>query len=350
MIQVHAISDGKLNAIPSQRLPKEDDLQRWIAEDPQLIGLDLLIIGREIYTSFGARIDILGLDQDGNLVVIECKRERTPREVIAQLLDYGSWVSALNTRQVHDLALERLKRPLADAFTECFESTIPEALNTTHSLIIVATEFDPSSRRIVEYLAQVHNLAINAIFFSTFEHKGELLLAIEWLLDQEDVVERAESKTAAPWSGLSYVNIGQSKDRNWEDMRKYGFISAGGGAKYVGALQRLAPNDEIVAYQKGVGYVGYGIVRETAVPVDEFQVNGKPILDADLLASDFGHNVGDVNWCEFVVRVDWKKTYPFAEAKTFPGVFANQNIVCKLRHPATIKFLEQNFPIMRRQV
>ena len=102
MIQVHAISDGKLSAIPSQRLPKEDDLQRWIAEDPLLIGLDLLIIGREIYTSFGAQVDLLGLDQDGNLVIIECKRERTPREVIAQLLDYGNWVSGLSTRQVYE--------------------------------------------------------------------------------------------------------------------------------------------------------------------------------------------------------------------------------------------------------
>ena len=234
MIQVHAITDGKLSAVPSRKLPKEDDLQRWIADDPSLIGLDLLILGREIYTSFGARIDILGMDQDGNLVVIECKRDRTPRDIIAQLLDYGSWIATLNTRQVHDLALEQLKRPLADAFTAHFESPIPESLNTTHSLIVVATEFDPSSRRIVEYLSQVHDLAIYAIFFSTFEHKGESLIAIEWLLDQEDVVERAESKTAAPWSGLNYVNIGQSKDRNWEDMRRYGFISAGGGAKYVG--------------------------------------------------------------------------------------------------------------------
>jgi len=242
-----------------------------------------------------------------------------------------------------------LKRPLAEAFDERFESTLPESLNNTHSLIVVASEFDSSSRRIVEYLAEVHDLAINAIFFSTFEHKGEMLLAIEWLLDQEDVVERAERKSAAPWSGLNYVNVGQSKDRNWEDMRKYGFISAGGGMKYVGALQRLAPNDAIVAYQKGVGYVGYGIVQERAVPVDTFLIDGKQILEADIIAPDFCHNVGNIDLCEFVVRVEWRKTYTFEEAKTFPGVFANQNIVCKLRHPATVAFLEQNFPIPKKR-
>ena len=35
------------------------------------------------------------LDGDGNLVVLELKRNRTPREVVAQLLDYGSWVRTL---------------------------------------------------------------------------------------------------------------------------------------------------------------------------------------------------------------------------------------------------------------
>jgi hypothetical protein len=350
VIQVYSIADGKLAEISNKRLPKEDDLQRWIADNPQIIGLNLLVIGREISTTAGARIDVLGIDGDGNLVVIECKRDRTPREVIAQLLDYGSWVSKLNPREIHNLALSKLKRPLADAFKEQFETQLPENLNTTHSLIVVATEFDPSSRRIVEYLAEVHKLSINAIFFSTFEHKGEDLLAIEWLLDQDEVVQRAESKTSAPWSGLYYVNIGETKDRHWEDMRKYGFVSAGGGGKYIAALKRLSPGDTILTYQKQTGYVGLGRVVDSAVPVDEFQVDGRPILDAELSAPDFGHDRGNLNWCEFVVRVAWEKTYPLSEAKIKTGVFANQNIVCKLRDPETIKFLGQYFPLPKGDV
>ena len=37
-----------------------------------------------------------------------------------------------------------------------------------------------------------------------------------------------------------------------------------------------------------------------------------------------------------------KKAFPLNEAKWLDGGFANQNIVCRLRHPATLDFLEKN--------
>jgi len=48
------------------------------------------------------------------LHVLELKRERTPRDVVAQILDYGSWVAELSHADVlgifgdyeHDLAFE----------------------------------------------------------------------------------------------------------------------------------------------------------------------------------------------------------------------------------------------------
>ena len=348
MIRMYGRNGPSLSQIKSKRLEREDDLQRWIAEDPEIIGLETLVIGREVNTGFG-RIDVLGLDQLGNLIVIECKRDRTPREVIAQLLDYGSWIASLNTSDIRRIANERLDAPLARAFQGRFESVLPEALNTSHSLVVVASEFDASSRRIVEYLANVHHLSINAVFFSIFEHAGEDLFAIEWFRDQEDVSERAEDKTSAPWTGLTYVNVGEGDHRTWEDMRKYGFVSAGGRLTFIEDLQRLTPGDTILAYQKQAGYVGLGTVVEPAVPMNEFHVNALPILDQALNARDFGHDADDLSRCEHIARVKWIKTYSISEAKTFPGVFANQHVVCKLRQPATLAFLADHFPILKRE-
>ena len=345
MIQLHAIRSGQVERMASQRLSREDDLQRWIATDPGLIGLDVLVLGREIPAYDNGRMDILALDSDGNLVVIECKRDRTPREVIAQLLDYASWASEQTTRQIHDLAARLLKRPLFDVFAEVFGGPIPETLNSSQSLIVVATEFDPASRRIVQYLAEKHSLAINAVFFSVFEHRGEQLLALEWLLDQETVVQRAEDKVSAPWTGLYYANVGESKDRAWEDMRRLGFLSAGGGGKYIRALNTLRAGNYVMAYQKQAGYVGLGKVLTSAVPVSDFEVDGTPILSLAMQAADFGHNLGDPDLCEFVVGVQWIKAYPLAEAKTFQGAFANQHVVCKLRDAETLRFLAQFFPL-----
>jgi len=40
----------------------------------------------------GGRIDLLAIAPDGALVIIEIKRGRTPREVVAQALDYAGCV------------------------------------------------------------------------------------------------------------------------------------------------------------------------------------------------------------------------------------------------------------------
>ena len=229
MTNLYHAKNGDLLLVSRTRLAREDQLQAWIAADPRLIGLDVIVLGREVATEFGGRIDILGLDREGNIVVVECKRDRTPRDIIAQILDYASWVSKLATREVHEIAHNKLGKPLQTAFQDRFGIGLPENLNESHSLIIVASEFDSSSRRIVSYLAEEHGLAINTAFFNTFEHEGQTFLTTDWLLDQEEVVERAERKAKAPWSGLWYYNVGQSENRSWEDMRRYGFIAAGGG-------------------------------------------------------------------------------------------------------------------------
>jgi hypothetical protein len=345
MTKLYQINGRELTQIARTRLDNEDQLQEWIARDPRLIGMDLLVLGREVYTDFGGFIDILGLDRDGNLVIIECKRDLTPRDIVAQILDYASWVANLNTRDVHNIAQQKLGRPLGGAFQERFDIPLPENLNSSHSLVAVASEFDASSQRIVEYLSESHGIAINTIFFSVFEHQGQVFLSTDWLLDQEEVTERAERKSRAPWSGLWYANVGDGPNRSWEDMRRYGFLAAGGGRLYSGALGRLQVSDRVCAYQKGAGYVGYGQVTAAVVPVKEFLVSGGPLIAQDLYQKNIAHDANDPEMSEYAVGMDWKKTFPLDQAKTFTGVFANQNIVCKLRDPVTIDFLRKDFPV-----
>jgi hypothetical protein len=40
-----------------------------------------------------------------------------------------------------------------------------------------------------------------------------------------------------------------------------------------------------------------------------------------------------------------RQTFKREEAKTFTGIFANQNIVCKLRHQPTLDFLKKEFNV-----
>lgn len=345
MTSLYRVAGSNLESVAQSVLPSESMLETWIAENPKLIGLDVLVIGTQISTDFGGRIDILAIDREGDLTVIELKRDRTPRDIVAQILDYASWVSSLNTRRIHEISQGKNSKKLEDRFSEFFDTALPENLNENHSMVIVASEFDPSSRRIVEYLAEKHGISINSVFFSVFKDGNETYLTTDWLLDQQEVVERAETRTKAPWSGYWYVNAGEDNNRSWEDMRKYGFISAGGGRFYSKRLDQLKVGDPIFVYQKKYGYIGHGHVISEACLARDFYVNRQLILNQALIQPRLAHDQNNPELAEYIVGVKWHKTLPMSEAKTFTGAFANQNIVCKLRDAATVQFLKNVFSV-----
>lgn len=58
------------------------------------------MIGRQQDTGFGGRIDLLAIAPDGALIPIELKRNKTPREVVAQAIDYASFVEELESDKI----------------------------------------------------------------------------------------------------------------------------------------------------------------------------------------------------------------------------------------------------------
>ena len=336
-----------LRELPNKPLDSEERLESWLARDPSLLGTELLIIGRQVATTYGTRIDLLGLDREANCVVIELKRGRTPREVVAQLLDYGSWVQHLGYEYL-DAACKKFRNTrLAEAFVEAFGNSLPETVNSEHSLFLVASELDDSSERIIEYLSNSYDLPINAVFFTCFDTPEGEFVGRAWLQDPEDVTERVAAKKRSPWSGFWFVNVGEGPHRNWDDNVHYGFIGAGQGVKYSKPLQKLTPESKVLAYMKGRGYVGYGEVIGRAMPIVEYIPEGedKPLFELPLAAPHASNNAEDPKLCEWVVPVKWIKTYSRDEAKTYPGIFANQNIVCKLQDGQTLDFLKREFGI-----
>ena len=337
------VEGSRLLALPTETLDVEERLEEWIHNDPTLLGMDLLIIGRQVVTPYGGRIDLLSLDSDANTVVLELKRGRTPRDVVGQVLDYASWVKDLSYDDLDRICTEHLQSRLQSAFQEHFGQSLPETVNDDHQLVIVAPELDDSSERIVNYLAEERGLAINVVFFNVFSLNDVELIGRAWLKDPVEVEEKTGSKRRRPWLGYWFVNVGDGRHRTWADNVKYGFIGAGQGAIYSTPLKKLAEGDKIFAYIKGQGYVGYGEVISGAEMIRDVEINGTPLLQLPLQAPSADENADDPQNSEWVVRVDWKKAFPSDQAQTFKGVFANQNIVCKLRDPTTVEFLRRQF-------
>ena len=90
----------KPEKISFSRIESEAKLEDTIVQDISILSSGLMLIGRQVPTVHGKFIDLLAMDAEGNLSVIELKKHRTPREVVAQLLDYASWVQTLSYEDI----------------------------------------------------------------------------------------------------------------------------------------------------------------------------------------------------------------------------------------------------------
>jgi Endonuclease NucS len=345
MTSLFKVQNGQLVRAERRALTQERLIENWVADDPSLLGLNALIIGRQVTTDHGKFIDLLALDRSGGLVIIELKKDRTPRDIVAQILDYASWVKTLTTPGIYELSERYLSTRLAAAFQERFNERIPEQLNGTHSMLIVASELDPASRRIVEYLSEEHGVSINTAFFNVFSADGAEWLTTDFLLDQVAVEERSERKVRAPWSGFYFVNAGLGEHRSWNDMRRFGYVQAGGGTFYSGRLDQLSLGDQIFVYHKGAGYIGYGTVTSAKVLASQFETADGLLFEQALHGPAIKLRSTEPDLAEYVVGVDWNRTFDVEDARTFRGIFANQNVVCRLRDPATVDFLVEEFGV-----
>lgn len=70
-------------------------MEKWLIQDISILSINLAVIGSQVTTPFGKKIDILAINSVGELVIVELKRDKTYREVVAQALDYATWIKEL---------------------------------------------------------------------------------------------------------------------------------------------------------------------------------------------------------------------------------------------------------------
>lgn len=321
------------------KLASEQELENMIFREPAILSNEWMLIGRQEATPFGGRIDLLAIAPDASLVLVELKRDKTPREIVAQALDYASWVEKLTS----DLIARIYRRfsnggNLDEAFKARFGVELDEeALNASHQIILVAAELDHSTERILNYLNS-KDIAINALFFQVFQNGNDKLLSRAWLIDPGETQVNAATATKSsgpkePWNGEFYVSFGDVASRSWEDARKFGFISAGGGTWYSQTVKLLSPGDRVWVKIPKVGYVGVARVTETVQPVTEFTVDvdgiERPCLEVLQHANLYKQNADNPEKAEYFVRVEWLDALDRQHAFQETGLFGNQNTVCQ---------------------
>jgi len=325
------------------KLDTEQLLEEQIVHDISILNANWLLIGRQVRTDFGKYIDLLALDANGSVIIIELKRDKTPREVVAQALDYASWVVGIEAGKLVDIYQdlnEKKSDSLENAFKQKFGSSLSDVeLNASHQMLVVAAELDASTERIINYLNDHTAAPINAVFFTVFQDGENQYLSRSWMIPPEETEQNAVNSGAKePWNGEYYVSFGHGANhasrRHWDDAHKYGYISAGGRQWFSKTLNLLNAGDRVWANIPKLGYVGVGRVIAPAMKASEFKVaNGKRLVEVSELIdySRFDNESDDDT--EYLVPVKWDKALPIEEAFSEVGLFGNQNSVCQPKTP-----------------
>ena len=124
------------------------DIQEWIADNPSILGEELLIIAKEFsgFDRTSERPDLVAVDTDGNVVVIELKRDDTGANVHWQAIKYASYFQrakpediiellAVNTKISEEEAIDRLRKHL--------DSDDLQDLNRDQRIILASHRFAP---------------------------------------------------------------------------------------------------------------------------------------------------------------------------------------------------------------
>lgn len=185
---------------------ERENLQEWLAGNPEALGEELLIIQKEFdgFSDTNERLDLLALDKQGSLVIIENKLDDSGKDVTWQVLKYASYCSSLSKDNIKDIyqnfllkqgSTELAEEKLSDFFDKEFEE-INLNQGSAQRIMMVAGKFRKEVTSTVLWLMNF-NIRIQCFKVTPFAFGEQLFLNVEQILpvkDAEDFIISMASK------------------------------------------------------------------------------------------------------------------------------------------------------------
>jgi hypothetical protein len=178
-------------------------LQEWVIAHPELLGAGVMIVTLEFdqwRSSAGSqerdRLDLLGLDRNGRLVVAELKRGVAPDTVEMQALKYAAMASRFTPETLaaqHEKYLSRRGKPTThEAARELLEAhstrgLLPESLAKPR-IVLLASSFPPVVTATTVWLTEM-SLDISLMRLQAYRAEEKIIVTASQLYPVPDVEE-----------------------------------------------------------------------------------------------------------------------------------------------------------------
>ena len=173
---------GAVPVQPADAMESESLLETTLVAHPELLERGLKLVGRQTATE-GGPLDLLGVDEDGRLVVFELKRGTLSRDAVAQVIDYASSLDSLTDGDLAKLISERsgnLDIDKIDDFEDWYgRHGAGEGLESLRPIrtVLVGLGVDDTTERMVNFLAKNGGMNISLLTFHGFTHENKTFLA-----------------------------------------------------------------------------------------------------------------------------------------------------------------------------
>ncbi|RIJ29787.1 DUF4268 domain-containing protein [Henriciella mobilis] len=194
--RIHKLIEKRFSDL---QLREREHVQEWIANQPDALGEELLIIQKEFdqFADTRERLDLLALDKDGQIVVIENKLDDSGRDVTWQALKYAAYCSSLTKAQIIDIYQHYLNRYCGggnalEAICEFLEVEDLEeiVLNSGNGqrMMFVAANFRKEVTSTVLWLRE-HHVDARCFKLTPYEFASELLVDIQQVIPTPEAAD-----------------------------------------------------------------------------------------------------------------------------------------------------------------
>ena len=192
----------------SNNLRERYDIQEWIYDQPEVLDEELLIVGKEVLPGEVAgrrtqiRLDLLALDRQGNLVIIELKRDDSGADAYWQAIKYAAHCSTFGIEQISAILALDENITTSEARNKILEFAEIESdsdINRSQRIILIAREFHSDAIASAMWLKD-RSIDIKCVKLSPFRTPENSIFVSSTTIfptpEAEDYIEKKAAKLA----------------------------------------------------------------------------------------------------------------------------------------------------------
>ena len=199
------------------KLKERFDIEIWVKNNPSILKEDLLIVSEQIILPSGRQPDLIALDREGNLVIIELKRDDSGRDVYWQTVTYAAQFSEYSYLDIIEMYEDYRDKNEIDGTScqELIEDFIEveiEKLNQKQRLIMASKEFHQDVLKASLWLLD-YGIDLKVIKLTPYKYEDDLLLldsevliptpgVEDYIRNKVDKIKKTDKGYVTPWWSL----------------------------------------------------------------------------------------------------------------------------------------------------